>query len=489
MKEISGSPAHLFFSALVQAVGCTDMTVRILSLDPDSTLQPLSMQAVNAIPESLLLVDLIDTIQSADSATLYLFIGLQNGLLVRTIVDTVTASLSDTRLRFLGARPVKLFRVSVGGANGVLALSARPWLAYTYQGRSRLVPLSYDYLEWGSSFASEQCQEGIVAVSANTLRILAVEKLGTTFNQTATPLKYTPRRFVYHPIAKRFIVIESDHNTFCESDQKLLTGPAENHATNGVNGNSETALLPADQFGLPQSEPGKWASCIRVLEPTGALETTHLIELDNNEAAFSVTTVVFAANPTEVMVVVGTAKDLSFAPRKLSGGFLRTYRSVDDGRKLELLHVTPIEDVPNALCAFQGRLLVGMGNTLRIYDLGKKKLLRKCENKQTPQTIVQLHTQGDRIIIADIQESIHYAMYQALENRIFVFADDTIPRWTTVTAMTDYDTVVGGDKFGNFFSVRLPSEVAADLEDDPSGNKLVYEKPYLQGAPNKVSGI
>lgn len=34
-----------------------------------------------------------------------------------------------------------------------------------------------------------------------------------------------------------------------------------------------------------------------------------------------------------------------------------------------------------AIAPFQGRVLVGVGKLLRIYDLGKKKLLRKCENK------------------------------------------------------------------------------------------------------------
>ena len=42
---------------------------------------------------------------------------------------------------------------------------------------------------------------------------------------------------------------------------------------------------------------------------------------------------------------------------------------------------TPVEDVPLAIAPFQGRVLVGVGKLLRIYDLGKKKLLRKCENK------------------------------------------------------------------------------------------------------------
>lgn len=37
--------------------------------------------------------------------------------------------------------------------------------------------------------------------------------------------------------------------------------------------------------------------------------------------------------------------------------------------------------MPLAIAPFQGRVLVGVGKLLRIYDMGKKKLLRKCENK------------------------------------------------------------------------------------------------------------
>jgi hypothetical protein len=42
---------------------------------------------------------------------------------------------------------------------------------------------------------------------------------------------------------------------------------------------------------------------------------------------------------------------------------------------------TETDDVPLSLLAFQGRLLAGVGKALRIYDIGKKKLLRKVENK------------------------------------------------------------------------------------------------------------
>lgn len=42
---------------------------------------------------------------------------------------------------------------------------------------------------------------------------------------------------------------------------------------------------------------------------------------------------------------------------------------------------TETNDVPLAVLGFQGRLAAGVGKALRLYDMGKKKLLRKVENK------------------------------------------------------------------------------------------------------------
>lgn len=95
-------------------------------------------------------------------------------------------------------------------------MSSRSWLSYYYQNRFHLTPLSYETLEYASGFSSEQCPEGIVAISANTLRILALEKLGAVFNQISTPLEYTPRKFVIHPETGYLIIIETDHNAYTE---------------------------------------------------------------------------------------------------------------------------------------------------------------------------------------------------------------------------------------------------------------------------------
>lgn len=113
------------------------------------------------------------------------------------------------------------------------------------------------------------------------------------------------------------------------------------------------------------------------------------VPLEQNEAALCVTLVRFNAHPDEQYVVVGAARDFQLNPRMCrGGGMLITYRLVNSGEdpmsgatRLELLHVTSVEEAPTALCPFQGRLLVGVGKCLRLYDLGRKKLLRKCENK------------------------------------------------------------------------------------------------------------
>ena len=52
-------------------------------------------------------------------------------------------------------------------------MSSRTWLSYTYQSRFHLTPLSYEMLEYASGFMSDHCPEGIVAIAANTLRLIS----------------------------------------------------------------------------------------------------------------------------------------------------------------------------------------------------------------------------------------------------------------------------------------------------------------------------
>ena len=152
-------------------------------------------------------------------------------------------------------------------------------------------------------------------------------------------------------------------------------------------------------FGAPKAGPSKWASCVRVIHPLQAT-TTWVEDLPQNEAAFSICLVQFSARAEdEYHVVIGTAVDLQLKPRQLGGGGrLRTYRFVEEFTRLELVHVTIVEEVPHAIAAFQGRVAVGIGRLLRLYDLGKKKLLRKCESKvQFSHLLIVSHSSAKKL--------------------------------------------------------------------------------------------
>lgn len=476
------------------AVGLADKTVRIISLDPSDCLSPLSMQGLPAQAESLCIVEMGG--ETAGEGNLYLNVGLQNGVLLRTVLDPTTGDLTDTRTRYLGSRPVKLFRIRMQGSDAVLAMSSRSWLSYYYQSRFHLTPLSYEPLEFAAGFSSEQCPEGVVAISTNTLRILALEKLGAVFNQVSFPLEYTPRKFVVHSETGKLIILETEHNAYTEETKRQrrvqmaeeIQEAAEKEEQEFAKEMAEAFLsedLPEAIFGAPKAGNGMWASVIRVMDPVAG-GTDHMLRLEQNEAAFSLALVKFSNQPDQQFLVVGVAKDLQLSPRQVADGYLYTYRVNDDLTKVELLHRTSVDEVPNALCAYQGRLLVGVGRMLRLYDLGKKKLLRKCENKYIPHQIVHITAMGQRVYVSDVQESVYFVRYKRQENQLIIFADDTHPRWITTTTTLDYDTAAVADKFGNISIVRLPPGVSDDVDEDPTGNKALWDRGLLSGASQKA---
>lgn len=62
-----------------------------------------------------------------------------------------------------------------------------------------------------------------------------------------------------------------------------------------------------------------------------------------------------------------------------------------------------------------------------------------------------------------VQESFHFFKYKKSENILYEYADDIAPRHLISALPLDYDTIAGGDKFGNFFIVRLPADVSAQV--------------------------
>ncbi|KAK7473160.1 pre-mRNA-splicing factor rse1 [Stygiomarasmius scandens] len=467
------------------AVGCEDQTVRVISLDPENTLETISLQALTAPPSSICIAEMMDFSITKVEPVMFVNIGLQNGVLLRTVLDPTSGQLVDTRTRFLGTRPIKLIRVQIQRQPAILALSSRSWLNYTHQNLMHFTPLIFENFDYAWGFSAELSPEGLIGIAGSTLRIFQIPKLGTKLKQDSIPLSFTPRKFITHPSNNYFYLIEGDHRVLGDDAAAKKLAELRNQ---GKDIDDEVLALPEEVFGKPRAPAGTWGSAIRIIDPVEG-KTVAYFPLDGNEAAFSLAVVPFSARNGELHLVVGTAADTHVSPRSCSSGFFRTYRFTEDGAGLELVHKTETDDVPLALMAFQGRLAAGVGKALRIYDIGKKKLLRKVENKSFATAIVTLHTQGSHIIVGDIQESVSYAVYKPPENRLLVFADDTQPRWVSAVAMVDYNTVAIGDRFGNILVNRLDPKVSEQVDDDPTGAGILHEKSILMGAPHKTQMI
>lgn len=96
---------------------------------------------------------------------LYLYAGLQNGMIVRTSIDPITGKLTDSRPKYLGGKPVKLVKLTVLGKPAVLALSSRPWLFYTFGQQQMASLLAFPYMSVASCIRMNNFSHTIMVFS------------------------------------------------------------------------------------------------------------------------------------------------------------------------------------------------------------------------------------------------------------------------------------------------------------------------------------
>ena len=293
---------------------------------------------------------------------------------------------------------------------------------------------------------------------------------------------------------------------------------------------------------------------MRVLDPREG-ETLSILELEEDEAAHSCVVIKFARNPDEKepeygeeLLLVSTTQSMDLSKPSQAQGFIRCYQFINDGTQLQLLHKTAVEGPVVAMAGYRGRLLAGVGTRLRLYELGKRKLLRKTENKTFSTGIQSIDVRGQRIYVADRCESVCMATYdikaKTLEVRVVrawrgvpvgaiyvclpaffitfvcrkknhkrtyisilyipffhcfsvalfqVFVDASEPRHMTACCVVDYDTLAGADKFGNFFLSRMPDgldeDIAKDITGGKGGMRGMYGKSMMGRTQHKLTEV
>ena len=333
-----------------------------------------------------------------------------------------------------------------------------------------MTPLSYDPLDYAASFESNQCEEGIIGIKTTSegsvMKIITPKKLGEMFNQKSLDLRYTPKCMVVNPLNNNIIIVESNHRSFNLKEKQEISKE--------IYKKKPQEEISEKEIGFTKTGPGKWASCVRVVDSV-ELKTLDLFEIENNEAAISCYITTFAdqqaqdSNEKQQFLFIGTIKDFIPGINKMSAGYIYTYRLHQKNFKLQslLLHKTKVEGIPYTFCGFKGSLLAGIGNRIRRYDMGRKQLLKKTEMRNFQGGINTIEVFGDRIFVTDMSDSFHILKYRQSDNQFFEFADDILPRWITATCVLDYNTICGADKFENIFISRIPLDIDDELQDNP----------------------
>ncbi|KAF2740759.1 pre-mRNA-splicing factor rse1 [Polyplosphaeria fusca] len=498
--------------AYFMAVGCGDQSVRIFNLSPDmdgEILKNVGMILTSAQPSAMIITHMKD--KSPNGSSQYLHVGLRSGVYIRAYLDEITGDIYGSQRRFLGPEPIRFAEVVAAQDPAILAITSRPWLTYTdpRSGTITSTPLHYTPFDAAWAFKSAGFK-GIVTVRGDILRIFDILSVANNTTQENIPLKYTPRKLVGYHEQQIYYVIESDNNTLDAETVAMLKAHEKSNGTGAIDKQGDTAMngvtdtpegsdmavaripydeTPAIDFGHPKA-PHRWASCIEVVDPVTEKDVVHSVELRGNQCALSVALVAFESHGGELFLAVGVATDLVFAPKyQYKSGSVQLYRILQDGRKLEFFHETLLDAPPTALLAFKGRLLVGFGRDLGLFDCGRKSLLRKALTRDCSSSqIVHLTTQGGRIVVSDREQSITFVVHKEMVHpeELIPFADDTIPRYTTCVDMLDYDTTVGGDKFGNIWVLRCPPKISEGSDESNNGLQLKQDKAFLNGTPNRL---
>jgi splicing factor 3B subunit 3 len=255
-------------------------------------------------------------------------------------------------------------------------------------------------------------------------------------------LEHTPRCVATFPDYKLLAVVEGDANPSVWRAEGEGEGEGDGEAMD-VDGEAEGVRVV----------PG--GGVLRIMDAHG--DTRVRVPLRPGELPLSVEFVRFrCASPSELFVVVGLvpAEEGPSATR----GFIDVYRVV--AGTLELSHRTEVDGPPRALRAFRAeqKLLAGVGAAVRIYDLGKNKLLKKCEAAGLRQGggVVRLEDNGHRVFVADVLRGVQWLAFSPTDNTLRPLADDRVPRLITDACLMDQSTIVGADKLGNIFLLRMP---------------------------------
>lgn len=494
------------------ALGTKEATVKVLSLkksDPDNFLEIISIQTLISSVNDLKLVK--------TEGELQLHVGLENGIYSRAKINSYDGQIYDIRTKFLGLKPVSLSLMNSTSLSlssetdcdendeesdeednaskvGVLTPCVvihctRTWVSYSKDSLLYVRPIilqGHTTFMRLSEFTAENMKvNGCCALSSSGALIIG--------KMTDFILK---RRWFHVNEIKLDEEIKEDINREVE-DTKNEDEEDDDSDSTGEEEASRVQRRLYDNHKILAFKNDKKLN----LYIDNSVNENHLrISVARNQDFYTL------PRKREKYKIIEGFRSLSASLANFSNsinhliisskeGKLYTYEIlIQKGKEnstfdLRLLHETLVEDQVHAMIQFDDKLLVPIFGTLILFGLGKKQLLKKAISATTPsitKITALVNWRNERVAVGDNRESVTLFLFDQLNNRFVPIADDIIRRHVTALAFLDSSTIIGGDKFGNIWTLRLSSESEKMISINfPHALSRLQQLPGLKSkAPN-----
>ncbi|CAF3984446.1 unnamed protein product, partial [Adineta steineri] len=179
------------------------------------------------------------------------------------------------------------------------------------------------------------------------------------------------------------------------------------------------------------------------------------VRLLNREEALSVCVITFADDLSSSYIAVGTA--IIFEDEdtpKVGRVILYRYKS----GHLNMVTEKELNGAPHAMLAFQGKLLIAVGSSIRLYKFSPQN----HELIQLTQYLghidcLQVKIKDDFVLFNDLMKSITVLRYNTDEGKFEEIAHDVQPQWTMACEFFDDDTFICAEDGGNLISCHKDS--------------------------------
>ncbi|EKE42344.1 hypothetical protein ENUP19_0388G0004 [Entamoeba nuttalli] len=445
LSKITALALDQFHPSKHCAIGCIDGSVHLLSLIPNETTKALSRVSLQTYECSInsLTFNIIDN-------TSYLFAGLSNGLLGRSVYDPISGEINESSLNFVGSRPVTLSNVKDCGEDSVLAISGRSLLSYKNGTKIKTTPLNIQNTTLACGILVPFVDNAIAIICEKVMKIITIESTSSSLTGKNIQISYTPRKVITHPTIPLLYILEGDNNS-CKVGNEII-----------------------------QTNEGNWVGGIHTLDASQD-ELIQFIDFDNNKHPTG-GCVVRSISKNQTYLIVGVIESYKTRPIQWKSSEIQVY-SINE-RSINYCYSTKVEYPVRAFAEFKGMVLAGVGNILRLYDIGLKSLLKKAEKRQFASDIAQLHVIGETILLTGVSDGFNLIRYNQINHKFDIYAD-SLPRWVVTAAPLNQSTVLASDKFGEIFMYQLPKEIEEQALN-PFSTLLQPHKTIYEGSSYKM---